>query len=248
MFNLSSISSAPPGASVSNAAALNFMASQEGPESHKPLGKKIPEISDKFARTQTIQEQRSRRLSKQMIDDSKFEIPAHQKQRGKGYSMLKMIKNFDMFGKPIAFTYKGDEVYRSIWGGMVTVLVKFIFLLFFAVKFKRLARSDFSIAMHESMIDLDDMELEPLELMDHNFMFAVTKPPANKARVKVLQQRVTKDGVEDSSKEIPMVNCDTLFSRKTDDESPISTSFTGSNALASGDYLCPDTDSLVVSG
>ena len=43
----------------------------------------------------------------------------------------KLIKNKDMYGKQITFTYKGEETLKTFWGGILSLVIMTVLLISF---------------------------------------------------------------------------------------------------------------------
>ncbi len=71
------------------------------------------------------------------------QLPGNKRSCGK--TIGKAIKNLDEYGQPISLTYKDEETYRSMFGGLLTVGTKCGLLIFFILQILRIINKEADI-------------------------------------------------------------------------------------------------------
>ncbi|KAL4473372.1 hypothetical protein ABPG72_015615 [Tetrahymena utriculariae] len=90
--------------------------------------------------------------------------------------LIKSFKGLDIFGSDISLNYKNDTIFRTAFGGVVTILfVCFIFLLFFNNVITLISKTQ--ITFVESIEYNTNPQV--LEVGSHNFMIAVKNDQQN---------------------------------------------------------------------
>lgn len=97
------------------------------------------------------------------------------------------IRKWDMFGHPIALTFKGEDTYRTACGGGISILCFILFMLFIVNRLQLLIlRADPDLTMRTTKSDLsEDREQNVLDLGKLGFLFAINKPEPRIGRVEV---------------------------------------------------------------
>ena len=89
----------------------------------------------------------------------------------KGFSY---VKDFDMYGKRIAFTYKGQEEYKTLLGGIITIIVTIVMILYAQIMFRVLiGRTDTNKSTNGLIRNLVS-DSESLDLSTTDFSIAFT--------------------------------------------------------------------------
>lgn len=57
--------------------------------------------------------------------------------------MNDFIRSFDIYGRTITFTYKGEERYSTILGGIISVIVSLMSIIYFGLLVKQLINHEF---------------------------------------------------------------------------------------------------------
>lgn len=79
-------------------------------------------------------------------------------------AILKRIKILDFYAKPITFTYKGNESFRSVLGGIISLVIIVILTVIFGYKIERLMSRDDTTTRKSSIYRLSN-ELSPPEVV-----------------------------------------------------------------------------------
>ena len=95
-------------------------------------------------------------------------------ERTTGFGLPKMLIEADMFPAPIPqFNSRGKDAIKTYWGGLISLIINYLFFLFSMIKFEHLVtRHNPSIVEYLETDALDAMdEYNPGE--DEGFMIAV---------------------------------------------------------------------------
>jgi len=142
----------------------------------------------------------------------------------------------------------GEDTYKTMFGGAVSLLVWSIFCVFFYIKSVIFfAQTESDLGVQEMHVDLTD--IGDIELMNHNFIFAINKLEPNLARVEVNQVIMDTNTREEVRTPIPMMDCQALFKKRELAGNPVNSDFRLNRQFKSGDpFLCPDAESMIVRG
>lgn len=110
---------------------------------------------------------------------------------------FRFLKRFDMFGYPVSLTFKKKTTYQTIYGGLFTLLLVFVFLIISVYSIYKLFNQDYKETFKYEM-NLGET-YGSLPLNSNNFMMAVkfdaeqlnnwTIPFINVSLIKVTQFR-----------------------------------------------------------
>ena len=90
------------------------------------------------------------------------------------YKGFSYVKDFDMYGKRIAFTYKGQEEYKTLLGGIITIIVTIVMILYAQIMFRVLiGRTDTNKSTNGLIRNLVS-DSESLDLSTTDFSIAFT--------------------------------------------------------------------------
>ena len=89
--------------------------------------------------------------------------------------VTKLIERQDIFGHPVSLTYKGQQTYQSVLGGMVSLVGKLIILVYFLTQVNTvLTRGNITINYSLQQKDLSNFN-DPnnqLRITNDNFIVA----------------------------------------------------------------------------
>ena len=104
---------------------------------------------------------------------SESQKPAKRTKGCKKWGIQRVIEDVDVFGRPLpSFSYKGEEVVHTRAGGVLTILIGGIIMLYALVQFLNLASNknlNLSIFVDEHHFNKDDK----YNLNESNFRIAV---------------------------------------------------------------------------
>jgi hypothetical protein len=60
------------------------------------------------------------------------------KEKKKNY--WSFLKNLDIYAKPISMTYKGNEKFRSKFGGLISLMILLVIIFIFSYKMSEMIR------------------------------------------------------------------------------------------------------------
>ena len=90
--------------------------------------------------------------------------------------VTKLIERQDIFGHPVSLTYKGQQTYQSVLGGMVSLVGKLLILVYFFTQVNTvLSRGNMSInysLKQKNLLDLNDPS-NLLRITNDNFTMAL---------------------------------------------------------------------------
>jgi len=102
------------------------------------------------------------------------------------HSFASKIKEYDQFGKPVSLTFEGEDTFKTVFGGAVSLLLWCMVFVFFYIKsVEFFGKTDPEVNKQEVHISLIDSE--EINLMEHNFMFSIDAPDPRLARVTMYQ-------------------------------------------------------------
>ena len=91
-----------------------------------------------------------------------------------------VIKNRDMYAKQITFTYKGEESFKTFFGGAISLLITAIVIIFGVQRFiVMINRTDASTTFNKSVNSLSDSSYT-IDLSQYSFYFALELKYNNK--------------------------------------------------------------------
>ena len=68
---------------------------------------------------------------------------------------LRLIRSFDKFGEAPKLRYKGEEQYKTKFGGVISLMINVFVLVFAVIKIKQVVdKSDNSVANFESFTEI----------------------------------------------------------------------------------------------
>ena len=101
---------------------------------------------------------------------------------GKHTRCMKKLKDYDLFGTDIKFFYKGQEVYTTLCGSIVTLIAMAGYLALVGIKMNEFfGMTDPDAYFTESHQNM----LEPIELTELGFTFAVENIPKRFGQVEL---------------------------------------------------------------
>ena len=62
------------------------------------------------------------------------------KAKEKKKSYWRFLKNLDIYAKPISMTYKGNEKFRSKFGGLISSMILLVIIFIFSYKMSEMIR------------------------------------------------------------------------------------------------------------
>lgn len=86
-------------------------------------------------------------------------------------SLIRSIRKWDSYGKPIVFTFQGHDVHKTFWGGWVTMLAIAAIAIYLAFLIIRLVSNKF-VTTTVSANYQDLLDQVPLYFKDYNFSIA----------------------------------------------------------------------------
>ncbi|CAI2385440.1 unnamed protein product [Moneuplotes crassus] len=161
------------------------------------------------------------------------------------------IKGFDMYPKVITFTYKGEDEFKTLFGGIISVIIKVILVLYTYMMVRiMLGRKDTSKSVNTVVHDILN-DNDPISLKGTNFSFAFKVesdtdssfyPIDEPNYFSILLQKYARNETTNSidGKSVSFSLCNDRFNYRNQTE----VQKLGINT----NYYCPDTDDFTVIG
>ena len=115
------------------------------------------------------------------------------------------INTLDIFGRPVQFTFKGSQHFKSFLGGVASIICYIVIGFVFILQSQELLFGH-DQAFHFTSDGVNDID-EVIDLYELNYFFAIEKLEKEVARIEVTQ--VSRE--EGRSTLIPMVDCADLI-------------------------------------
>ena len=122
----------------------------------------------------------------------------------------------DLFGQTIAFTFKGQAEYRSVFGSFMSVASVIVFAVFFGIRTKSLFSGETAFMFKTDM----PMNEQAFDLIQLGFYFTVEEIPREIGKIKLEAFSIDSDREQDINLEdgvtgiqvvdIPMLPCSTI--------------------------------------
>ena len=90
------------------------------------------------------------------------------------YKGFSYVKDIDMYGKRIAFTYRGKEQYKTYLGGIITIMVVVVMILYAQIMFRVLIEKTDTGKSTNGLIRNLISDSDSLDLSTTDFYFAFT--------------------------------------------------------------------------
>ena len=84
----------------------------------------------------------------------------------------KFLKGFDIYAKPITLTYRGKEKFRSIFGGLISVVVIGFIISIFGYKLRDMINRNNAQVKKNTLIKASNAYSPPENLADRNITIA----------------------------------------------------------------------------
>ena len=84
----------------------------------------------------------------------------------------KFLKNFDIYAKPITMTYRGKEKFRSMFGGIISVIILMVIVFIFSYKMKEMVNRTKTQVKKNTLIKASNSYSPPENLMSKNITIA----------------------------------------------------------------------------
>ncbi|CAI2385115.1 unnamed protein product [Moneuplotes crassus] len=162
---------------------------------------------------------------------------------------LNSLRGLDMYPKTIKFTYKGQEEYKTLLGGLVSLAINVVILIYAWMLFTiMVSNKNSSKSINTSVKNLrEDTETIDLKESPMSFAFAVFKSDAaidvtafqNYFTVEVIKYNKTKTQASVTPEQISYSVCGSNFSYKNQTEV---------NLLGIQNYFCPNSNNFGVLG
>lgn len=157
---------------------------------------------------------------------------------------LDRLKDYDMFGTDIKFFYKGQEVYTTMCGSVVTMVALVAYLTLAIIKsieFFGMTDPDmFFTETHQSYE-------EPLDLTELGFSFAIENFPSEESGLVVELHSISWDGYtgEKLEEEIPLEPCTTLPNKSLQLDNAFTSARLKEDPSQRYRYLCPPPEAAL---
>lgn len=91
-------------------------------------------------------------------------------------SLLNIAKSFDMYSRPVTLTYKKHNSYRTVIGGLVSLLILIIILALFGILFFQMLNKEYiKMQKNEVFINLtNDTTVFNISETEWNFYISIT--------------------------------------------------------------------------
>ena len=90
------------------------------------------------------------------------------------------VKDQDIFGQPIPLNYDGDDTFKTLPGGILSVVLLFFIVAYTSLKFNAMIRHEDWSLTQQQVITPDDELSRPLNLSNSKFSVALEFEPGDK--------------------------------------------------------------------